>query len=80
MIGAYKTYDQSLSNKYDTPGRKVVKQFLSKQWNLVAEDYETYKVDLICKRDGVPKIFVEVEARTPFAEEFPFETVHVPSR
>lgn len=80
MIGAYKPFDKGLSDKFDTPGRKVIKAFLSREWLLEADDYDKYKVDLICKKDGVPKIFVEIEVRPPFLNKFPFETVHVPSR
>jgi hypothetical protein len=80
MIGAYKTYDQSLSDKYDTPGREAVKKFLLREWDLYASDYKKYEVDLICSRNGKNKIYVEVEVRPSFRWEFPFETIHIPER
>jgi hypothetical protein len=80
MLGAYKTYDQSLSDKYDIPGREAVKKFLLREWDLYAQDYKKYEVDLICSRNGKNKIYVEVEVRPSFRWEFPFETVHIPER
>lgn len=80
MIGAYKPFDEELSNQFDKPGREVMKDFLAREWGVSAEDYDMYKVDLICKKNGVPAIFVEIEVRPPFTDKFPYETVHVPSR
>ena len=80
MLGEYKPYNQSLSDKYDTPGREAVKRFLSREWNLEADDFEKYKVDLVCSRNGQRKIYVEVEVRPVFRWHFPFQTVHVPER
>jgi len=80
MIGAYKPYEQSLSDRYDKPGREAVKKFLSKEWDLYAQDYKKYEVDLICTRNGKAKIFVEVEVRPSFRWDFPFDTVHIPER
>lgn len=80
MIGNYKPFDQSLSDQCDTPGRAFVKMAAKAKWNVVAEDYEKYKVDLICKRGGKVIGYAEVEMRNNFFSEFPFDTIHVPSR
>jgi hypothetical protein len=80
MIGAYKTYEQSLSDKYDTPGRAFIKHAAKLKWDVDAEDYKTYKVDLLCKRAGKVIGYAEVEVREPYGNTFPFTTVHVPAR
>jgi hypothetical protein len=80
MIGAYKPYEQARSDQYDTPGRAFVKNIAKLKWNVDAADYETYKVDLICKRNGVVIGYAEVEVREPYTDKFPYDTVHVPSR
>jgi hypothetical protein len=80
MIGAYKPYEQSLSDKYDTPGRAFIKHAAKLKWNVDAEDFETYKVDLLCKRDGKTIGYAEIEVREPYGTKFPYETVHVPAR
>jgi hypothetical protein len=80
MIGSYKPYEQARSDKYDTPGRAFVKTIAKLKWNVDAVDYETYKVDLICRRNGSVIGYAEVEVREPYTYKFPYDTVHVPSR
>jgi hypothetical protein len=81
MIGAYKAFNKSLSDKYDSPGRAFVKTAAKLKWNVEAQDYDKYKVDLICYRDGRHIGYAEVEVREPYGQgDFPFKTVHVPAR
>lgn len=81
MIGAYKQFDKSLSDKYDTPGRAFIKEAAKLKWNVEARDHKLYAVDLICYRDGKHIGYAEVEVREPYGEgKFPYDTVHVPSR
>jgi hypothetical protein len=80
MIGSYKPFDKSLSDRYDKPGRDFIKAAAKLKWNVEARDHELYKVDLICYRDGEHIGYAEVEVREPYGYKFPYETVHVPSR
>jgi hypothetical protein len=80
MIGSYKPFDKKLSDKFDSPGRAFIKRAAKKKWNVLADDYEKYEVDLICRRNGEVIGYAEVEVRPDFIDQFPFSTVHIPSR
>jgi len=80
MIGSYKPFDQALSDQCDKPGREFIQKVAKAKWNVVAQDYKKYKVDLICYRDGKHIGYAEVELRPHYVNSFKYDTVHVPSR
>jgi hypothetical protein len=81
MIGAYKPFDQEVHDACDPPSRMVVKRWVESHWNVKADDFEKYKVDLVCSRDGINVGYIEIEVRQWFCG-FPimYSTIHIPSR
>lgn len=81
MIGAYKQFNQELHDVCDPPARLAVGAWIEMNWGYQTEDYEKYKVDLVCSKNGVKKFYVEIECRQWFVgKEIPYKTIHIPSR
>lgn len=81
MIGAYKPFDQAMHDLCDPPARRAVGAWIEMNWGFKADDYEKYKVDLVCSKDGINKFYVEIECRQILTgKQYPYKTIHIPSR
>ena len=78
-----KQFDQSLHDQYDSPGRQVVKNFISSKLNLIAKDNPNiYGVDLLIYNQKSKLVgYAEVEVRNNWSSDtFPYDTLNVPYR
>ena len=81
MIGAYKQFNKKLHDQCDPPARLAVGAWIEMNWRYKTDDYDKYKVDLVCSKNGVNKFYVEIEMREWLAgSNLPYKTVHIPSR
>lgn len=81
MIGAYKQFNKALHDACDPPARLAVGAWIEQNWKFKVDDYEMYKVDLVCSKDGIKKFYVEIEMREWFTgQNIPYKTIHIPSR
>jgi hypothetical protein len=81
MIGAYKPFDQVMHDLCDPPARLAVGAWIEANWRFKCDDYEKYKVDLVCSRNNVNRFYVEIECRQWLAgNHIPYATVHIPAR
>jgi hypothetical protein len=81
MIGAYKPFDQEVHDACDPPSRVAVKRWVESHWGVKADDFEKYKVDLVCSRGGVSVGYIEIEVRQWFCGlPVQYSTIHIPSR
>ena len=76
-----KPYDSSLSH-YDIFGRKVVKEYITKNTNLtVIDNPDIYGVDLLFYKKENLVAYGEVEVRSSWkSKKFPFQNLNVPFR
>jgi len=77
-----KKFDPSLYDKYDDVGRTVVKNYFKSKLNIDAIDNsDLYGVDLILTKNNTVVGYAEVEVRNNWDKDnFPFDTLNVPSR
>jgi hypothetical protein len=72
-------FNKEIHDLCDPPSREAIIKYVKDEWNLLAEDYEMYKVDLIIKNQyGKSVGYAELEMRD--WDECPFQTIHIPQR
>jgi len=70
---------QDIHDLCDPPAREAIIKYVKDEWNLLAEDYEKYKVDLLIKNQSGKSIgYAELELRN--WESCPYPTIHIPQR
>ena len=77
-----KQFDQSLHDRYDDPGRQVVKSYFSSKLKITAKDNPNlYGVDLLLYKNETLVGYAEVEVRNNWTTDaFPYDTLNVPYR
>jgi hypothetical protein len=77
-----KPFDPSLHDRYDSPGRQVVKEYITNRLCLTAQDNpDIYGVDLIIYKENKIVGYAEVEVRNNWSSDtFPYDTLNVPYR
>jgi len=79
-----KDFDKKLHDKYDGPAKDTFEKFM--EWyrpdDIVTRDpFGRYGVDFSINRNG-KMLYLDVEVRTCWVnnDDFPFDTIHLPSR
>lgn len=75
-----KPFDQSLYDANDNAAKKAVSQYLKKTHNVFVYEGDQYAADLIIANKDQIIAIIEVERRSNWIDNFPFDTVNVPFR
>ena len=77
-----KPFDPSLHDRYDSPGRQIVKEYITNKLHLTVKDNpDIYGVDLIIYKENKIVGYAEVEVRNNWSSDaFPYEILNVPYR